>query len=138
MEFIYEYGLFLAQAVTLVIAILVVATVLVGLGMKQKHDDEGHIEIRHLNEKYRQIGDSIAHVIAGSATRDGTVRATRLSLLTLFLVACRGGDRAVLHHDLLEDLPGLEKNVETRPRTTRPSLETKPLSGFFPITVSAS
>ncbi|MCH7664944.1 MAG: sulfatase [Acidobacteria bacterium] len=64
--------------------------------------------------RWRSIRDSIAHVIAGNATRDGTVRATGLSLLILFLVACEGGDRAVLHHDLLEDLPGLEKNVETR------------------------
>ena len=63
MEFIYEYGLFLAQAVTLVVAILVVATALVGLGMKQKTEEEGHIEIRHLNEKYRQISEHLNQVI---------------------------------------------------------------------------
>ncbi|MDH3993006.1 MAG: protease SohB, partial [Gammaproteobacteria bacterium] len=65
MEFIYEYGLFLAQAVTLVAAILVVIAGLVSLGQRQKAEQhEGHIEVRNLNEKYRQIGDSIQHMIS--------------------------------------------------------------------------
>lgn len=64
MEFIYEYGLFLAQAVTLVAAILVVIAGLVSIGHRQKAEQqEGHIEIRNLNEKYRQIGDSIRHTV---------------------------------------------------------------------------
>ena len=65
MEFIYEYGLFLAQAVTLVAAILIVVAGLVSIGHRQKAElHEGHIEIRDLNEKYRQIGDSIRHVVS--------------------------------------------------------------------------
>lgn len=65
MEFIYEYGLFLAQAVTLVAAILIVVAGLVSIGHRQKAElHEGHIEIRDLNEKYHQIGDSIRHVVS--------------------------------------------------------------------------
>lgn len=65
MEFVYEYGLFLAQAVTLVAAILVVVAGLVAIGHRQKAEQhEGHIEIRNLNDKYRQIGDSIQHVVS--------------------------------------------------------------------------
>ena len=56
MEFIFEYGLFLVQAVTIVAAILIVAVGLVALGVKQKPEHEGHIEIAHLNDKYKQIG----------------------------------------------------------------------------------
>lgn len=64
MEFMYEYGLFLAQAVTLVAAILVLVGGLIAIGMRQKAEQhEGHIEIRDLNDKYRQIGDSIEHVV---------------------------------------------------------------------------
>lgn len=64
MEFIYEYGLFLAQAVTLVAAFLILVTSLVSIGQRQKADQhEGHIEIRDLNEKYRHISESIRHVI---------------------------------------------------------------------------
>jgi serine protease SohB len=64
LEFIYEYGLFLAQAVTLVAAILIVIAGLVSMGHRQKAEQhEGHIEIRNLNEKYRLIGDSIQHMV---------------------------------------------------------------------------
>jgi len=69
LEFIYEYGLFLAQAVTLVAAILIVVAGLVSMGHRQKAElHEGHIEIRNLNEKYRQIGDSIRHVVSDHDT----------------------------------------------------------------------
>lgn len=64
MEFIYEYGLFLAQAITLVAAVLILVTGLVLIGQRQRADQhEGHIEIRDLNEKYRHIGETIQHVI---------------------------------------------------------------------------
>ncbi len=69
MEFIYEYGLFLAQAMTLVAAILIIVAGLISLGHRQKAEQhEGHIEIKNLNEKYRQIGDSIAHVVTDHDT----------------------------------------------------------------------
>ena len=55
MEYIYEYGLFLAQAVTLVAAILILAAGLVSLGQRQKAEQhEGHIEIRDLERKVSQ------------------------------------------------------------------------------------
>ncbi len=64
MEYIYQYGLFLAQAVTFVAAILVVLASLVALGQRQKTEQqEGHIEIRDLNEKYRDIGHQIKQVV---------------------------------------------------------------------------
>ena len=69
MEFIYEYGLFLAQAATLVAAILIVVAGLLSLGHRQKAEQhEGHIEIRNLNDKYRQIGDSIEHMVTDPET----------------------------------------------------------------------
>jgi len=69
LEFIYEYGLFLAQAMTLVAAILIIVAGLISLGHRQKAEQhEGHIEIKNLNEKYRQIGDSIAHVVTDHDT----------------------------------------------------------------------
>ena len=65
MEYLYDYGLFLAQAVTLVAAILILVAGLVSLGQKQRTEQhEGHIEIRNLNEKYTQIGEAIQRVIS--------------------------------------------------------------------------
>jgi len=64
LEFIYEYGLFLAQAVTFVAAVLILVAGLVSLGHRHRVDQhEGHIEIRDLNEKYRHIGEAIHDVV---------------------------------------------------------------------------
>lgn len=78
MEFIYEYGLFLAQAVTLVAAILIVIAGLVSMGHRQKAEQhEGHIEIKHINEKYRQIGDAIAHMVTDHDTLKAKAKADK-------------------------------------------------------------
>lgn len=64
MEFLYEYGLFLAQAITLVAAVLIVVGGIVAITSRQRSEQqEGHIEIRHLNEKYRHIGATIKSVV---------------------------------------------------------------------------
>ena len=64
MEFFYQYGLFLAQAVTLVAAVLILVTGLVSIGQRQRAEQhEGHIEIRNLNEKYKHIGEAIQQVV---------------------------------------------------------------------------
>jgi serine protease SohB len=59
LEFLYDYGLFLAQAATVVIAILIVAVGLVALGQKQKPAHTGHIEITKLNDRYRDVADTL-------------------------------------------------------------------------------
>jgi serine protease SohB len=65
LEFLYEYGLFLAQAVTLVGAILILVAGLVSVGQRNKAEQhEGHIEIRDLNEKYDQLNEQLQHVVA--------------------------------------------------------------------------
>lgn len=52
MEFIYEYGLFLLKAVTLVVAILILVGGLVAVGSKQKKQPhQGHIEVEKLNDE---------------------------------------------------------------------------------------
>jgi serine protease SohB len=63
LEFLAQYGLFLAQAVTIVVAILVVVGGLLALGQRQKSEKDGHIEVRHLNERYRRMGDTIRHAV---------------------------------------------------------------------------
>ncbi len=65
MEFLYQYGLFLAQVVTFVAAILVVVGGIVAMGQRQRAEQhEGHIEIRDLNDKYKQIGEAIQQVVS--------------------------------------------------------------------------
>lgn len=54
MEFLYEYGLFLAKAVTLVIAIVVVIAAIAGAASKQK-PGKGHLEIVSLTEQLKDV-----------------------------------------------------------------------------------
>jgi serine protease SohB len=64
LEHLFDYGLFLAQAVTVVAAILIVIGGVVALSQKQKAEHEGHIEIKNLNEKYDHIKECIDEVVS--------------------------------------------------------------------------
>jgi serine protease SohB len=58
LEFFAEYGLFLAKAVTAVIAIGLVVSLIANASQKNRQsNDKGHIEITKLNQQYEQISD---------------------------------------------------------------------------------
>ena len=59
MEFISEYGLFLAKVATVVIAIMIIVGVLAGLRGRVKHA-RGELEITHINEIMDDMG-SVLH-----------------------------------------------------------------------------
>ncbi len=59
MEFLADYGLFLAKTITFVVAIVVVITLAVSVGGRNKKSDKGHIEVTKLNEKFDQLRDSL-------------------------------------------------------------------------------
>ena len=65
LEFFGEYGVFLAKVVTLVIAILVVAGSLIAMGMKQKKQPHGHIEVTHLNDEIDRMADALKSATEG-------------------------------------------------------------------------
>ncbi|MDT0581679.1 protease SohB [Brumicola blandensis] len=54
MEFLFEYGLFLAKAVTLVVSIAIVIGLIAGLATKQKQSN-GNLEFESLSEHYDDI-----------------------------------------------------------------------------------
>ncbi|MEQ5815064.1 protease SohB [Marinobacter sp. NFXS11] len=61
MEFLTEYGLFLAKIVTFVMAALVVISVIMSAAQKDRgdHEGEGELKIRKLNEKYEKLRETI-------------------------------------------------------------------------------
>ncbi|MBD3647245.1 MAG: protease SohB, partial [Pseudomonadales bacterium] len=63
MEFLFEYGLFLAKAITIVVAILIIISALVGLGQRSKRTDKGHIEVRCLNDSLDGISNTLKQAI---------------------------------------------------------------------------
>lgn len=56
MEFLYEYGLFIAKALTIVVSILLALGGIIGLVSKQK-PGKGHLEISSLSDKLESITD---------------------------------------------------------------------------------
>lgn len=63
MEFLTEYGLFLAKVATIVVAIVIVIIMLVAAGFKTRKSDPGHIEINNLNENLRSVTDTLKQAV---------------------------------------------------------------------------
>lgn len=56
MAFVYEYIMFLAQAATIVVAILIVISSVASLGMKQAHrSEDGHLNVTKLNDTIKHL-----------------------------------------------------------------------------------
>ncbi len=62
MEFLYEYGLFVAKAATLVIAFVVVVSTIVGVASKQKQG-KGQLEIVSISEQLKDITNYAKQVL---------------------------------------------------------------------------
>ncbi|WP_218311043.1 protease SohB [Alteromonas antoniana] len=67
MEFLYEYGLFLAKAVTLVVAFILVVSTIVGVANKQKQG-RGHLEIQSLTDQLKDITNYARQVLLDKGT----------------------------------------------------------------------
>ncbi|MBH98747.1 MAG: protease SohB [Rhodospirillaceae bacterium] len=62
-EFLIEYGLFLAKFGTLAILIMVVVGFIAGLAKRDKHDDG--LIVEHLNKKLESLGDVVRQSVLG-------------------------------------------------------------------------
>ena len=60
MEFLYEYGLFLAKAITFVIAVIAIIIAIASSAMKQG-GKKGELEIIDLSEQYLEVEEDIIH-----------------------------------------------------------------------------
>ena len=61
MEFLSEYGLFLAKSVTIVLAILIVLSVMLSARLKEK-EGRGKLEVRNINERMDEITEEIIEI----------------------------------------------------------------------------
>lgn len=59
MEFLSDYGLFLAKTITFVLAVIVIVGFVVSASMKNQHEEKGHIEVKRINEKYEQMLEEV-------------------------------------------------------------------------------
>lgn len=67
LEFASEYGLFVAEVVTIVIAILVIIGSVASLAARDRKTEAGKIEVKHINERFEQHEHSLKHAILDEA-----------------------------------------------------------------------
>ena len=69
-EFLAEYGLFLAKAITIVVTILITAAGIVSLVMRQKANHDKQFEITHLNNQY----DEMEKTLSSATLSEGSLK----------------------------------------------------------------
>ena len=62
LEFLYEYGLFLAKTITFVAAVIAIVVTIAASAMKQKHK-KGELEITDLSEEYEEVEQDITYAL---------------------------------------------------------------------------
>ena len=63
MEFLTNYGLFLAKTLTFVVAIFVVLSLIVSASMRTRKSEKGHIEVAKLNDKFHAMRETLQHAV---------------------------------------------------------------------------
>lgn len=63
MEFITEYGLFLAKSLTVLVTIVLVIAFVISMGHKGKSTDKGHLEVTRLNDKFESIQEALKDAV---------------------------------------------------------------------------
>lgn len=60
LEFVFDYGLFLAKAITWVVAIVFVVGSIAGLARQMREQQGGdRLDVRHLNQRYEDLADAL-------------------------------------------------------------------------------
>ena len=77
MEFLTEYGLFLAKAVTLVAAILIVAGSVGAMAMRQRKGPDSELQITQLNREYEDMEQALGHATLNPEAQKALMKAER-------------------------------------------------------------
>ena len=68
MEYLYEYLVFLAEVVTLVIALLVIISAIAGASQKQVGGERvGRLVVAHINEQLKELRHTMEHAVLPKA-----------------------------------------------------------------------
>ncbi|XOV88399.1 MAG: protease SohB [Pseudomonadota bacterium] len=77
MEFLIEYGLFLAKTLTLVVSVLVFVAMVIGMSQRSRNTDRGHIEVRSLNDNIEGITNNLRQMVLDGQTYKQEVKARK-------------------------------------------------------------
>lgn len=76
MEFLFNYGLFLAKAITVLVAIFIVLVLLVSLRQRREHT-HGHIEVTNLSERFEDYRRSLQNAVLSDAAHKKWIKRER-------------------------------------------------------------
>ncbi len=77
MEFLSELGLFVAQAVTILVLVFLLGLGLVAISQRQRGEHDGHIEITKLNQRAEHVSDTLNHAINDPQTWKAATKARK-------------------------------------------------------------
>ena len=77
MEFLSEYGLFLAKSITVIITAAIIGGILASFGQKNKKQEKGHIEVVSLNKTITAMSDTLADVVMSADSRKAALKAEK-------------------------------------------------------------
>lgn len=77
MEFLSELGLFIAQAVTVLVLLLLVALGVMAVSQRHRGDQDGHVEVTKLNQRAENVSDTLKHAISDPQTWKVTTKARK-------------------------------------------------------------
>lgn len=63
MEYLFQYGMFLAKTLTIVVAVFAIVTILVSAGMRKRQMPRGSISVTHLNGELDSLRDNLKRVV---------------------------------------------------------------------------
>lgn len=116
MEFLANYGLFLAKAMTSVVALLVVFGFISALSSKAKHKEKGKLTLKKINEKFDKMAQVVHEAIDTKAKSKARKKAKKEQLAKanskeapprMFVVYFNGDIRASAIESLREEITAI-------------------------------
>lgn len=115
MQFLATYGLFLAKAITLVVAILIIVAGLIAILRKGKGGDKEKLEIKKLNERYKEYAAILNTEILSKTENKKLLRAEKKlekqqieqTSKRIFVLQFHGDLRASGVHALREEITAI-------------------------------
>ena len=80
MAHVYQYLVFLAEAITVVVAVLVVLSAIASLSMRHRSNDSGHLEVRKLNDRLQALRNCLQEVVFDPAMTALVILQVRLGV----------------------------------------------------------
>ena len=77
MEFLSEYGMFLAKCITFLVALFIIVVLISGIGARVRKSEKGHIEVKPLDREIRDARQTVSDALLSHAEKKQAHRKRR-------------------------------------------------------------